>query len=84
MATMLELAEMLTQIIGHAGRPGEAELVKEAARRARAMIPEINKKHQDEREVAWGIIANAGGGDWKTQSPEWVKAAEAWRDKYIT
>jgi hypothetical protein len=36
----------------------------------------------DRLELAWGIIANAGGGNWETQSPEWVKAAERWRDDY--
>lgn len=29
---------------------------------------------------AWGIIANAGGGDWTTQTPEWQAAAARWRD----
>jgi len=33
-------------------------------------------------ESAWGIIANAGGGDWGNESPEWKKAAERWRDEY--
>ncbi len=33
-------------------------------------------------EAAWGIIANAGGGDWTTQTPEWQEAAARWRDAY--
>lgn len=33
-------------------------------------------------ETAWGIIANAGGGNWETQSAEWRTAAEGWRDGY--
>jgi hypothetical protein len=33
-------------------------------------------------EEAWGIIANAGGGDWKTQTIEWQKAVAGWRDRY--
>ena len=32
--------------------------------------------------AAWGIIANAGGGDWDTQTPEWKAAAERWRDRW--
>ena len=32
--------------------------------------------------TAWGIIANAGGGDWDTQTPEWKAAAERWRDRW--
>lgn len=34
-------------------------------------------------EEAWGIIANAGGGNWETQTDEWVGAAEKWRDSYV-
>lgn len=33
---------------------------------------------------AWAVIANAGVnlGDWKTMHPEWVKAAETWREGF--
>lgn len=31
---------------------------------------------------AWTIIANAGGGDWERESPEWAAAARAWRDDF--
>lgn len=34
-------------------------------------------------ERAWGIIANAGGGEWKTQTDEWQSAAERWRDRFM-
>lgn len=38
---------------------------------------------RDLLEVAWGIIANAGGGNWQaTQTAEWIGAAETWRDAY--
>lgn len=37
---------------------------------------------EDELEAAWGIIANAGGGDWQKESPEWREAAAKWRDRY--
>ena len=33
-------------------------------------------------EYAWGIIANAGGGDWTTQTDDWQKAAATWREQY--
>ena len=36
----------------------------------------------DELESAWGIIANAGGGDWTKETPEWQEAAAKWRDRY--
>lgn len=34
-------------------------------------------------ESAWGLIANAYGGDWDKASPKsgWKKAAERWRDE---
>lgn len=32
--------------------------------------------------AAWGIIANAGGGDWDRETFEWIEAARKWRDKY--
>jgi hypothetical protein len=31
---------------------------------------------------AWGVIANAHGGAWDQASPEWVAAAERWRDRW--
>jgi hypothetical protein len=34
-------------------------------------------------ELAWWIIANAGGGEWSTQSPEWQEAATKWRDRVM-
>ena len=34
----------------------------------------------DTIETAWGIIANANGGDWEELGPEWKAAAERWRD----
>ena len=30
----------------------------------------------------WGIIANAGHGDWETESEEWQEAAKTWRERY--
>lgn len=33
-------------------------------------------------ELAWGLIANAGEGNWERESDEWRKAAEHWREKY--
>jgi hypothetical protein len=36
----------------------------------------------DLTEAAWGIIANAGSGDWSRETPEWQEAAARWRDAY--
>ena len=33
-------------------------------------------------QLAWGIIANAGGGDWTRETPEWREAAVRWREGY--
>jgi len=33
-------------------------------------------------DSALGAIANAGGGDWTTQTPEWQDAAARWRDAF--
>lgn len=43
-------------------------------------LRERNAKLECCVDAAWGIIANAGGGDWNTQTPEWKEAAESWRD----
>lgn len=33
---------------------------------------------------AWGLIANAGGGNWQaTQGDAWIEAAERWRDRTL-
>ena len=49
----------------------------------------VDTKHTEEvedrdlLEVAWGIIANAYGGDWDlAQNKDWKPAAEEWRDNY--
>lgn len=39
-------------------------------------------KLREELELAWGIIANAGGGDWFKESQEWQDAAAKWRDEF--
>lgn len=33
-------------------------------------------------EYAWGIIANAHGGNWEDARPDWKEAAEKWREQY--
>ena len=37
---------------------------------------------KDLLETAWGIIANANGGNWDIAPKEWKEAAEKWRDEY--
>lgn len=33
-------------------------------------------------ELAWGLIANAYGGDWDLAPSEWKEAATRWRDEH--
>lgn len=41
---------------------------------------------QDLAEAAWGLVANAWGGDWDLASEKsgWKAAAERWRERYHT
>ena len=32
---------------------------------------------------AWGVIANAGDGNWKRESLSWREAAAQWREKWL-
>lgn len=55
-------------------QPGDGTgTLEEAARRAATAI-----------ELAWGIIANAYGGNWNDAPTEWRAAAEWWREEYST
>lgn len=41
----------------------------------------ILQSKDDLLEAAWGIIANAS--NWAGDTPEWIPAAEKWRDEYF-
>ena len=48
-----------------------------------ADIPKCIPKETDELlELAWGLIANAGGGNWDLETERWRVAAAVWRDRY--
>ena len=34
-------------------------------------------------ELAWGLIANAYGGNWDNASDDWRGAAERWRNQWL-
>jgi len=53
--------------------------VREELRQARADLATADHG----LEIAWGIIANAGGGDWIKEGAEWTTAAERWRDEVM-
>lgn len=38
---------------------------------------------KDLLDSAWGIIANAYGGDWSKADPIWQAAANQWRNNYV-
>jgi glutathione S-transferase len=46
--------------------------------------PPAGSDHCDLLDTAWGVIANAGmhNGGWDHEHPEWVDAAERWRDRW--
>lgn len=64
-----------------------SQLAVEAMKRqVKAMLTDPTPATPDEAdllETAWGIIANAGGGDWTTQTYEWASAAARWRSDYF-
>jgi len=55
-------------------------------RAVRAAAPHIERataaELMDLAETAWGIIANAGEGNWDTQTADWREAAARWRSRY--
>lgn len=84
----LQLLDQLTEVIGTEQArlvthpdPRNAELAPppallDAIKAVRAAIAEL----QDTVDLAWGVIANAGDGDWSRESDQWREAAARWRD----
>lgn len=56
---------------------GEREAIKAAFVEGESVA-----RLMDALEMAWGLIANAGEGNWGRERPEWKEAAERWRDEY--
>ena len=59
----------------------EEELWRVDRNTKRAAVLSAHAALEDELEMAWVILANAGGGDWTKETPEWQRAAGAWRDR---
>lgn len=59
---------------------------RDIAREAIRLLPASASSREREDclscEIAWGIIANAFGGDWSKASADWRGAAERWRDEW--
>lgn len=49
----------------------------------RRLLAQVRAPLVEELELAWGIIANASGGDWSKESQEWQGAAAGWRDRVL-
>lgn len=50
---------------------------------SRLVLTSVNMSYKDDLLYqAWTVIANAGGGDWDKETPEWKEAAEKWRDAW--
>ena len=46
-------------------------------------VAEAAEQASDLLETAWGIIANAGGGDWQKETEVWQGAVSRWRENYF-
>jgi hypothetical protein len=57
----------------------KADLTRREEREPVARIPSMTALAL---ELAWGLIANAYGGDWDKASDEWREAATRWRDEH--
>ena len=60
---------------------------KAAIERAKAGAPGVTQggpmNEAELLELAWGLIANAGEGDWPREHPQWQGAAARWRTHYF-
>lgn len=63
-------------------RLAAAEGVNEKLRAQLATARREAQTLLDGMEVAWGVIANAGQGDWAREGREWADAAVRWRDEH--
>jgi hypothetical protein len=58
------------------GQQKDIELLK-------AQLTGNNTPLMDLAEDLWGVVANAGHGDWDKETVEWRRAAERCRDRYF-
>lgn len=59
--------------------PSETIRLVDEIERLRAAVAATDEAIID----AWGVIANAGEGNWPSESDDWQEAAARWRDKYL-
>lgn len=58
--------------------------VKEAYDFAMGEIERLRTEYFEMLDSAWGLIANAGGGNWDLQTEEWRQAAICFRNWYLS
>jgi hypothetical protein len=68
-------------------RESEEQVVEGRAEISPQEVSTLNALHREKvklelLERMWGVLANAGGGDWERESEEWREAAAAVRDEY--
>ncbi len=61
--------------------PIDVSLAEAVAKAIDPLLERIKNLELSE-ELAWGLIANAYGGEWDQASLDWKMAAERWRDSY--
>lgn len=71
----------LSRVLGGSEHPDSVGAL-EVARRLDGQQSDVRPHVDPLLESAWGIIANAGGGNWDKEGSEWREAAERWRDGY--
>ena len=62
------------------GPPEAVAAIEQIVAENRALTDERDRL-LDGMGRAWGVIANAGEGDWLREGPEWIEAATRWRDE---
>lgn len=78
-----ELATLLEQGRVDGSRAGHRDIAQLLRRIVGAHDSMDNTvANQEAVNLAWGLIANAYGGDWSAAHPGWADAAADWRDKY--
>lgn len=76
------LTELEHEILAHTDDNRAWADIAHEARTERDAALEREAKLLDLAEMAWGIIANAYGGNWDLSHPDWKQAAEKWRNQY--
>ncbi len=59
----------------------ERDRVRAQVAMLREALEEITRL-MDGMEAAWGVIANASGGDWSRETEVWQDVARRWRDEH--